>query len=351
MTQLTKTIDILESHLEPLNENRLIVEGKINRDDAFGDIQSRSLEQISPYTFIRKHQPTNFDTICITIEDLVRGSSSYTYHFEDTFGEPLITYGTNDDVPVDDLSLTPESVKVYNLVFGLKVTQAEIDAVNVAKLKEYTGNLINRKMRSIVKKMDEKATKVGFYGDPGRTNGLLTDPNVAVDDTAFNFYASTSATDIADNFLGYFYDVWAQTNTVEEIDTILIPPLLLKKFNTTRTTSGTVKTAKELIKDGLDDFNVTLLKRPELSGVQLRQAGVLGAGTTKDMMLFYKRGVNPPDEMGNVYPDVERHSSGLYSYPWEYTGATYKTRVIQSFTPVKFNYAGSAIRVTFEQPV
>ena len=350
MTQLTKTIDLLESHLQPLNENRLIVEGKINRDDAFGDIQSRSLEHISPYTFIRKHQPTQFDRICLTIEDLIRGETSYTYHFEDTFGSPAITYGTNDDVPVGDLSLTSESVKVYNLVFGLKVTQMEIDAVNVAKLKEYTGNLINRKMRSIVQKMDEKATEVGFYGDPGRISGLLTDPNVDVVDSTFDFYASTSATDIADNFLGNFYDIWVQTNTREKVDTALIPPELSRKFNTTRTTSGTVKTARELIQDGLADFNVSLVYRPEMSGVQLRQAGVLGAGTTKDMMLFYKRGVNPPDEMGNVYPDVERHSSGFYSYPWEYTGATYKTRIIQSFTPVKFNFAGSAVRVTFEQP-
>lgn len=340
-------LQFLEQAFTPFVINRLKAEGQIRQDDAFGDIQSRSLEQISPYPFKRRIPNTNFDSICLTKYDLVLGKTSYTHLFQNETGSPIVTFGTAQDIPEVDVSFTSENIPVFSTKLGLSVTQDEVLAIKAGAFGEYGNDLLATKTEAVMKGLDEISCKLGFFGVPNRgISGLLTDANVTLDSSNFDYYAQTDAIALASEFLRNFYYVWNATDGREQIDTILIPLNLFSKFNTTYVANDG-KNAMLLIRDGLAPFNVDLIPRREMKGSELRSAGVLPSNSTLDMMIFYKRKVDPID----MNASVERHATSFYSYPWAYTDQfKYRTVLRQSFTGVKFLYAGSAFRVTFPEP-
>jgi hypothetical protein len=350
---LTKEYDILQDAFEPLILRGEIANGRrkpkgvYRLDDAYGDVELRSLEHKSPYTFIRRTPITEFDKLCLTKYDLVRNETSYQYSFEDSQGTPQIVGGTNDDVPVVELSYTTENIPIVRIELGISMTSDEIQTVDIVKYGEYGNNLLDRKVASVMKKMDERACQLGFYGMPNSNfEGLLTNSNVNLEPSAFDYYAQTDASAIATQFTQTFYDVWVASNSVEKPDTALIPLDLMSKMATTYTPTGDKRTALSLIKEELDPMGVEIVPRIEVGSTNLEINGALPAGTDRDMLVFYKRKTNPPDVHGNVYPNLERHMTPCYSYPWEYTNIRYKTRIRQDLTGVFFSFAGSALRVT-----
>lgn len=340
-------IQLLEDLFYPFATNRKIVQGEIRLDDAFGDIQARSLEQINPVAFKRRVPGEEFDKYCMTKYDLVLGKTSFTNLYQDSTGTPSIGFGTSDDIPESDVSLTSTNIPIFYIYLGVSVSQNEINAIKAGSYGEYGNNLLATKVEVTMQALDEMALKVGLYGVPSRNvAGLLTDSNVPVDNSTFDFYASTDALALAENFLTPFYQVWENSNGREKVDTALLPLQLFRKFDTTFIANDG-KSAMQLIKIALENFGVDLFPCKELKGAELRKGGVLPSNSTKEMMLFYKRKADERDFSASV----ERHGTNFYSYPWVYTPEyKYKTMLRQDFTPVLYHYPGSALRVTFNEP-
>lgn len=352
MDRLTKT-DFLKTAFEPLIMRGEIAESNIRRDDAYGDIELRSLEQRSPYNFVRRVPSTDFDSLCLTQYDLIAGKTSWEYGLEDNIGVPQVVYGTNDDVPMVELTFNKESTPIIKIEMGLSITYEELNAISAASFNEYGGNLLETKMSALMNKMDEKAKNIGFYGVKGQTSvpGLLSNPNVDLAPSAFDFYASTNATEIAEEFCKYFYQVWETSNSVEKPDTIVVPLSFHRFLTTTRSSTGYNRTALSLIKETFDTMDVDIIPKFELGADNLESNGVLAPGTDRDMFIVYKRKINEADVHGQLYPNLERHCTPYYSFPFEYTNRRYITSVRQNLTGVIFSFAGSALRVTFPREV
>jgi hypothetical protein len=260
-------------------------------------------------------------------------------------GDAQVTFGTSDDVPEVDVSFSSENIPVFSTRLGLSVSHNELLAIQAGSFGEYGKDLLNVKTEAVIRGLDEKATRLGFYGIPSKgISGLLTDSNVLTEASVYDFYGATDALELASKFLEFFFYVYENTNGVEKVDTILVPLKFKSKLSTTYVQNDG-KSALSLIKDGLMDYNVDMIARRELKGDELRKAGVLPSNTSLDMMIFYNRKAN-----AGYNVSVERHATNYYSFPWAYTEKfRYKTMLSQSFTGVKFLYAGSAVKVTFPE--
>ena len=295
-----------------------------------GNFLYRELEQHEANVINPRYRMLKYEngTICPVVPDLEAGAQELVTEIGGEVGDAKVIGDGAIDYPIVDVSSTEDRYKIFQVGAALSFThnQERADARSRKRIRE-------RKEQAVSRAIAERHNRIGAYGVSALgVTGFLNNPNVTTVDSSFNFFSATEK-QIVSFFVDTCRDVYTASNSVEEINEVVIPPeihyLLIGKEmpSTSDTLLGYIR--KALSESGM---TLAMQKDPDSSSAKLEAAGVQSGGTNKHRITFCAKDaavvsrhieqtkLMPPDWMEiregrKIYPYFSYSTGTIVHYP------------------------------------
>lgn len=258
------------------------------RLDNGGLFLQRQLEQRIPEVYSKRY-PNLWaiaGEVLPSVGDLEMGADTITAEILEQAGEAQIYAQGSNDTPLVDVSVSEDQYKVFVFIAAARWSIFELE-----KARKANKDLNALKLAAVRRAIDERAHKLACFGSVKHgAKGLFNLTGVPVDNNTFD--ADATATD-ADDYIQFFgdiiTDVSSNSNSVEEVDTILVPEKLLDVGRRLRL-PGSQTSALSYVLENWGAANGGSLRRilpkNECQSSYLEAYGVHPTGTNKDRLVL-----------------------------------------------------------------
>lgn len=241
------------------------------------------------------------------------------------------------DIPLVSTRTAEDDYKAFAATLGLEWSMMEL-----AEAQRIGRDIVGQRLEAVRRGLDERCHKLAVFGDTNHT-GLLNSSLVPVINPALDLdNAATTAYDLIDFFSDIFETVEDQTNRVDFVDTLLVPPKILNLMKT-KILSNTDRTVLSHILDNYGPPAGTvrrIIAKPELAAGQLEANGVKAPGTNKDMIVAFSAN---PDAMGMQFKGFTPFNLVSNS-----TGTGWSQAYYRAQSEVMFHYPDNALYVNVD---
>lgn len=298
--------------------------------------QVRALEQRLPNLLMKRPRELGFENgrWAPTQVDLDPGASEVVAENITEVGDAEAIADEAGDINIVDITSSEDRYKVILIPAAFGMTMQQRMAYDLAIKNGRSWNVGETKQRVAVRVIAERANRYSAYGDTKvGTTGMLNNPNVGINASAFDPFAGATS---ADDLIGFIVEevgaVRKSTETVETPDRLLVSVDLDTKLTSTRVPDSG-RTVKSYLVEEIDWIS-SIEAAPECNSEMLESNGVHAVGTDEDRICLF-----PRDELV-----IERHVTLTQMVPPEFTYTKGLKRffpMFQAVSPTIINYPGA----------
>lgn len=257
-------------------------------DEATSVFFARQLEYIRAQVLDVKKAPLNAFAVFPVLTDIPSGAESATHYIYDSVGTAKIISNYADDLPRVNVAGTKETVTVFDLGDAYGYNDKEIRNAQFANVP-----LSARKAQMARRAIDVKLNSLAWKGDKEhKITGFLNNPNITEFAVANNAKGTTKVEDMTpDEAIKFINDliesVEIATNTVEQVNTVLLYPKAYNYLASTPRTDNTDQTILQFLEGVHPEVN-RWMKVGELAGAGEDGKDAIVAGFFDDSYIRFE---------------------------------------------------------------